>query len=75
MSLPQTIVFDLDDCLWTPEMFTLSTLPNRPVTGPLGVAGEGIAGVQSGSRTVGLFPDALAVLQRIANEEVREQDG
>jgi len=33
--LPTIIVFDLDDCLWTPEMHELSGLPSVPVEGPL----------------------------------------
>ena len=33
--LPSLIVFDLDDCLWTPEMHELSDLPSVPVEGPL----------------------------------------
>jgi len=34
-SLPAMIVFDLDDCLWTPEMHELSGMPSVPVEGPL----------------------------------------
>ena len=33
--LPSLIVFDLDDCLWTPEMHELSGMPSIPVEGPL----------------------------------------
>ena len=33
--LPSLIVFDLDDCLWTPEMHELSGMPSVPVEGPL----------------------------------------
>lgn len=33
--LPTLIVFDLDDCLWTPEMHELSGKPSVPVEGPL----------------------------------------
>lgn len=33
--LPKIIVFDLDDCLWTPEMHELSGMPSIPVEGPL----------------------------------------
>lgn len=35
LSLPTIIVFDLDDCLWTPEMHELSGMPSIPVEGPL----------------------------------------
>jgi len=34
-NLPSLIVFDLDDCLWTPEMHELSGLPTIPIEGPL----------------------------------------
>lgn len=33
--LPSMIVFDLDDCLWSPEMHELSGTPSIPVEGPL----------------------------------------
>ena len=33
--LPTIIIFDLDDCLWTPEMHELSGMPNLSVEGPL----------------------------------------
>eukprot|EP00578_Thalassiosira_sp_NH16_P024125 CAMPEP_0181099784 /NCGR_PEP_ID=MMETSP1071-20121207/12842_1 /TAXON_ID=35127 /ORGANISM="Thalassiosira sp., Strain NH16" /LENGTH=233 /DNA_ID=CAMNT_0023182465 /DNA_START=140 /DNA_END=841 /DNA_ORIENTATION=- len=33
--LPSIIVFDLDDCLWTPEMHELSGTPSIPVEGPM----------------------------------------
>jgi len=33
--LPTMIVFDLDDCLWTPEMHELSGPPTVPIEGPL----------------------------------------
>ena len=29
------IVFDLDDCLWTPEMHELYGMPSKPVRGNL----------------------------------------
>ncbi len=33
--LPTMIVFDLDDCLWSPEMYTLYAKPSLPVEGDL----------------------------------------
>ena len=33
--LPTLIVFDLDDCIWIPEMHELSGLPSIPIEGPL----------------------------------------
>ena len=34
-SLPTMIVFDLDDCLWTPEMHELYEMPSIPIQGNL----------------------------------------
>jgi hypothetical protein len=28
-ALPELVVFDLDDCLWSPEMYTLSEIPEK----------------------------------------------
>ena len=33
--LPSMIVFDLDDCLWSPEMFVLPDIPSIPIKGDL----------------------------------------
>lgn len=66
--LPTLIVFDLDDCLWTPEMYTLSQKPSVPVEGDLGGGhGRGVVGVRCGARgeTVRLYPGALQVLQEL----------
>jgi magnesium-dependent phosphatase 1 len=65
--LPELAVFDLDDCLWSPEMYTLNDVPtaNDCITGSLGVSGEGIIAVRSGHHEIRLFPDALLVLQKI----------
>ena len=40
---PGLVVFDLDECVWSPEMFTLSHVPTASdaVSGELGVAGKG----------------------------------
>jgi hypothetical protein len=52
--LPSMIVFDLDDCLWTPEMHELSGKPSLPVEGPLDPLVEnsplGIIGMRVRSR-------------------------
>jgi magnesium-dependent phosphatase 1 len=53
--MPALIVFDLDACLWEPEMFQIS----RP-TGYDAKRG----GVVAGRDTVRLFPGAAAVLRR-----------
>lgn len=63
--LPKLIVFDLDHCLWTPEMYILNEIPTKQVIGPLGSHGEGVIGVVSGREVIRLFPDALLILQEI----------
>jgi len=67
--LPELMVFDLDDCLWSPEMFTLDEMPSGVVRGSLNGRGEGVVGVKSGSETIRLFPGALRVLQECADGE------
>lgn len=32
---PELVVFDLDDCLWHPEMYTLQEIPSRKILGSL----------------------------------------
>lgn len=39
--LPSMIVFDLDDCLWTPEMHELYGMPSKPIRGNLNPDDEG----------------------------------
>lgn len=63
--LPKLVVFDLDQCLWHPEMYELSEIPSRKVYGPLGESGEGVVGVKSGRETIELFPDARLILQAL----------
>eukprot|EP00555_Chaetoceros_dichaeta_P003766 CAMPEP_0198249564 /NCGR_PEP_ID=MMETSP1447-20131203/1059_1 /TAXON_ID=420782 /ORGANISM="Chaetoceros dichaeta, Strain CCMP1751" /LENGTH=195 /DNA_ID=CAMNT_0043934235 /DNA_START=216 /DNA_END=803 /DNA_ORIENTATION=+ len=69
------IVFDLDDCLWSPEMYTLHAKPSIPVKGDLYINPErqesereiGIVGmgVPRGP-TVQLFDGARKALREIA---------
>merc|ERR1712185_737784 len=41
--LPQLVVFDLDNTLWTPELYTLRNLPNYDAAGPPGpIANEDV---------------------------------
>lgn len=65
--LPELIVFDLDECLWSPEMYTLSDVPTKSSIqhGLLGSYGEGVVGVKSGGETIRLYRGALQVLQEI----------
>lgn len=64
--LPELVVFDLDECLWTPEMYSLSDVPDKSskIIGHLpNGAGEGVVGVRSGCEIIRIFPDALVILQ------------
>lgn len=64
--VPQLIVFDLDQCMWSPEMYQLRSKPTVPVLGDLGNGlGEGIVGCNNGNQTVALFPGALLALQEL----------
>ena len=60
-ALPALIVFDLDACLWSPEMFELSSSPTTYD------AARG--GVKAGSDTVKLFAGAQSVLRRILTDD------
>ncbi|RYG68045.1 hypothetical protein EON64_06040 [archaeon] len=64
-ALPQLIVFDLDHCLWLPEMYTLDEIPKKRIQGSLCGRGDGAIGVMSGHQQIKLFPDALRILQEI----------
>ena len=69
--LPTLVVFDLDECVWHPEMYTLDEVPTArdAVRGDLNGRGEGVVSVRSGGRTIELFPGALQALQRIYEGE------
>ncbi|CAJ1955765.1 unnamed protein product [Cylindrotheca closterium] len=67
--LPSMIVFDLDDCLWTPEMHELPGMPEIPVHGDLDDNGtQGVVGLQvmRYQDTVKLYPGARKVLHELA---------
>ena len=64
--VPQLCVFDLDMCMWSPEMYTLGTPPSKAIKGPLLEAGDGVVGASNGQDTVHLFPGALKALQEVA---------
>jgi magnesium-dependent phosphatase 1 len=61
--LPNLVVFDLDHCLWYPEMYTLDEMPSVKMYGKLGDEGEGVIGTLSGHEEIQLYPGALQVLQ------------
>eukprot|EP00949_MAST-11_sp_MAST-11-sp1_P000982 g982.t1 len=64
---PKVIVFDLDMCMWAPEMYELSGPPKEEIRGDLAGKGEGCVGckVNGSSQVVRLFPGALEVLQML----------
>ena len=64
---PELVVFDMDMCLWSPEMYTLNHIPLKSdvIIGKLGNYDEGVIGVKSDYDQIRLFPDALTILQDI----------
>lgn len=52
--LPTMIVFDLDDCIWSPEMYTLSGTPSIPVQGDLDPSPTKSSSEQREMGTVGM---------------------
>lgn len=60
---PRLLVFDLDACLWTPEMYELDAKPTT--------FDAALGGVRAGSDVVRLFPSALAVLRTIRADQAR----
>ncbi|GMI57354.1 hypothetical protein ScalyP_jg9814 [Parmales sp. scaly parma] len=59
------IVFDLDYCLWTPEMYTLNEKPSIPKLNTNGL----VIGMQvPQGPTVSLFPGARKVLEHLHSE-------
>ncbi|KAL3783881.1 hypothetical protein HJC23_007986 [Cyclotella cryptica] len=83
--LPSIIVFDLDDCLWTPEMHELSGPPsipiegpldpNNPIESPLGTVGMGVSSSRRKKRGVwadGYTPDQVVELYHGARLALRE---
>jgi len=70
--LPALCVFDMDDCLWSPEMYTLEVLPTPQdvVLGELpNGRGRGVVGLRSGADVIQLFPGAHTILQRCNDGE------
>lgn len=71
--LPKLIVFDLDMCLWSPEMYELNEIPisaeKNGIKGKLNDEGtmEGITAVKSGTDLIKLFPASLKILQDFHN--------
>jgi magnesium-dependent phosphatase 1 len=73
--VPELIVFDLDMCMWSPEMYTLDTIPSKKdgISGSLGDGvGDGVIAVKSDAEQIRLFGGALQVLQDIHNGHLGE---
>ena len=67
---PQLCVLDLDQCVWSPEMYELYEVPKPgecEIRGDLNGRGEGVTGVRSGGEVIRLFPGALLGLQEVAD--------
>ena len=58
--VPRLVVFDLDACLWLPEMYQLPAPPSG--------WDAAARGVRAGSDVVRLFPGALHALAQLASE-------
>ena len=63
---PELVVFDLDMCMWSPEMYELDSCPTVAVRGEGADGKEMVVGARTrrGS-TVKLFPGALHALQEL----------
>ena len=57
---PKLIVFDLDNTLWTPELYKLRRLPNYASAGPPGPIAD---------QDVKLYAGARAALEELATDE------
>ena len=58
--VPKLLIFDLDACLWSPEMFELRAAPTS--------YDADAGGVRAGTEVVRLFPGALSVLRRLITD-------
>jgi magnesium-dependent phosphatase 1 len=65
LTYPKLCVFDLDMCIWSPEMYELDEVPNcsGAIRGKLPCGNEGVIAVKSGFEQIRIFPDALAILR------------
>ena len=63
---PELVVFDLDACFWDQEMFEMSALPDRTVSGDLNGKGEGVIGAYSGGNKISMHQGSLIALQEHA---------
>jgi magnesium-dependent phosphatase-1 len=65
------IVFDLDMCLWHPEMWELSSKPIEPIHGELGDKGLGVIAVTNYKEEVRLHDGALNILQELLKPDYK----
>mmetsp|Transcript_38282 Transcript_38282/g.101612 ORF Transcript_38282/g.101612 Transcript_38282/m.101612 type:complete len:113 (-) Transcript_38282:275-613(-) len=61
MAFPKLIVFDLDMCLWHPEMFQLSSSPSK--------WNKAENTITAGSDTIRMFPGAITAFRDIHTKE------
>merc|ERR1719500_2353970 len=66
MTFPELVVFDLDDCVWSPETYTLDALPSKTkvTRADLNGRGNGIAGTFCNGDEMFLHPGALHAFQQ-----------
>ena len=64
--LPELVIFDLDDCLWSPETCHLNgELPSEKINGNLLEKGVGVKKLKCGEKVLELHDGALLALQQI----------
>ena len=69
--LPKMIVFDLDSCLWDPEVYILNGMPSKAIKGKLPCGNEGIIGAADNQYTVKLHPGAFVALNELRGGDIK----
>ena len=67
--MPKLIVFDLDHCLWSPEMHELKSSPTEVIIGSLHT-GKGVVSLVSDGIPIQLYMDALDILQELYTSNI-----
>ncbi|KAJ9463980.1 putative magnesium-dependent phosphatase P8B7.31 [Diplonema papillatum] len=65
---PRMVVFDLDACLWDPEVYVLDGMPSTPIRGDLGDGTTGVVGASDGRQAVRLHPGSLVALRELRKD-------
>eukprot|EP01060_Flectonema_neradi_P020649 TRINITY_DN28168_c0_g1_i1.p1 TRINITY_DN28168_c0_g1~~TRINITY_DN28168_c0_g1_i1.p1 ORF type:complete len:199 (+),score=31.76 TRINITY_DN28168_c0_g1_i1:58-597(+) len=65
------IVFDLDSCLWDPEVYVLHGMPSRAIRGKLPCGNEGVVGAADGRYTVKLHPGSFVALNELRGGDIK----